>query len=342
MKKTIALLLIAVALMATGCSGSAEKLYVYNWGNYIDDTLLTKFSEQTGIEVVYEEYATNEDMYVKIKNGGSQYDLIFPSDYMLEKMIKEDMLEKIDVSAIENYKNVGDDFKNLAYDPKDAYSVPYLWGTVGILYNKTMVDEPVDSWEILFKEKYKQKILMLDSQRDTLMIALKLLGYSMNTRDEAELEAAKELLIKQKDLVLSYVVDNGKDIMLQGGAAFMPAWNGDAVELIRTNPDLDFALPKEGTNLWYDVMAIPKGAPNKAAAMQFIDFMLDAENAAENARSIGYATPNTEAFKLLDGALQNDKIAYPDKASLKNSEVFADPGEFLEVYNKIWSDLKMK
>ncbi len=342
MKKIIAMLLLCAALLTTGCSGSAEKLYIYNWGDYIDDALLTKFSEETGIEVIYEEYATNEDMYVKIKNGGSQYDLIFPSDYMVEKMIKEDMLEKIDVDAIQNYANIGDEFKQLAYDPQNAYSVPYLWGTVGILYNKTMVDEPVDSWRILFKEKYRQKILMLDSQRDTLMIALKLLGYSMNTRDESELEAAKELLIKQKELVLSYVVDNGKDIMLQGGAAFMPAWNGDAVEFMRINSDLDFALPKEGTNLWYDVMAIPKGAPNKAAAMQFINFMLDPENGAQNVKNIGYATPNKATFELLDSALQNDKIAYPDKSALKNSEVFADPGEYLELYNTIWSDLKMK
>ncbi len=343
MKKLIAIaLLLAIALSFSACGNSAEKLYVYNWGNYIDQDLLAKFQEQTGIEVIYEEYATNEDMYVKLKNGGSQYDVIFPSDYMLEKMIREDMLELIDASQLKNYGNIGYQYKGMPYDPTDSYSVPYLWGTVGILYNKTLVDEPVDSWAILFKEKYRDQVLMLDSQRDALMIALKLLGYSMNSRNEAELEEAKQLLIEQKELVLSYVVDNGKDIMLQGGAAFMPAWNGDAVEFMRSNPDLDFALPKEGTNLWYDVMAIPKGAANKAAALAFIDFMLDAENAAQNADSIGYSTPNDAAFKLLDADTQNNAIAYPDLATLENSEVFADPGDFLTVYNKIWSEIKMK
>ncbi len=343
MKKLIAILLmLSIALLVAGCGANSEKLYIYNWGNYIDQSLVEKFSEESGIEVIYEEYATNEDMYVKLKNGGSQYDLIFPSDYMLEKMIKEGMLEKIDVSQLKNYGNIADNYKDLPYDPTNAYSVPYLWGTVGILYNKALVKETVDSWSILFDEKYKGQILMLDSQRDTLMIALKLLGYSMNSRDEAELEAAKNLLIEQKDLVLSYVVDNGKDIMLQGGAAFMPAWNGDAVEFMRVNQDLDFVLPKEGTNLWYDVMAIPKGAPNKTAALAFIDFMLDAQNAAQNVDFTGYSTPNQAAYELLDDSFKNNKIAYPDADALVNSEVFADPGDFLEVYNTIWSELKMK
>ncbi len=343
MKKTIViLLLLSIALLVSGCANDAEKLYIYNWGNYIDQSLVEKFSEESGIEVIYEEYATNEDMYVKLKNGGSQYDLIFPSDYMLEKMIKEDMLEQIDVSQLKNYGNIADNYKGLAYDPEDKYSVPYLWGTVGILYNKTLVNEPVDSWSILFDEKYKGQILMLDSQRDTMMIALKLLGYSMNSHNESELEEAKELLINQKELVLSYVVDNGKDIMLQGGATFMPAWNGDAVEFMRSNKNLDFVLPKEGTNLWYDVMAIPKGSQNKAAALAFIDFMLNAQNSAQNTDYIGYSTPNEAAFQLLDDDLKNNKIAYPDMADLVNSEVFADPGDFLEVYNNIWSELKMK
>ncbi len=343
MKKVIAtILILCIAFAVSACGGSnTQQLYVYNWGNYINQDLLTEFSEKTGIEIIYEEYATNEDMYVKLKNGGSQYDVIFPSDYMLEKMIKEDMLEQIDVTQLKNYDNIGAQFKNLPYDPTNSYSVPYIWGTVGILYNKTLVDEPVDSWSILFDEKYKGQILMLDSQRDTLMIALKLLGYSMNSRSKAELDAAKQLLIDQKELVLSYVVDNGKDIMIQDGAAFMPAWNGDAVEFMRTNPNLDFVIPKEGTNLWYDVMAIPKGAANKDAAMQFIDFMLEAKNGAANATEIGYATPNSAAFELLDEATQNNKIAYPDTAQLKNSEVFSDPGDFIEVYNEIWSELKM-
>ena len=341
-KVWITLLLILFVLGLTGCGEKGKELYIYNWGEYVDDTLLESFTKETGIKVIYEEFATNEDMYVKLKNGGTSYDLAIPSDYMIEKLINEDMLEVIDYTKLSNYKNIGDSYKNLAYDPDNQFSVPYTWGTVGILYNKTMVTEPVDSWGILFDEKYKGQVLMLDSQRDTLMVALKYLGYSMNTRSEAELNEAKKLLVDQKKrgMVMAYVVDNGKDIMVSGGATFMQTWSGEALALSAENSDLDYAIPKEGTNIWYDGMVIPKGAENYEEALLFIDFMLRPENAAKNTEYVGYSTPNVEGWKLLPDETRNNPVAYPDLSVLKNSEVFLDPGDFIEVYNRVWTEIK--
>ncbi len=337
------ILLMIVGLTACGSDGTESKhLYVYNWGEYIDTALLETFKERTGIEVIYEEFATNEDMYVKLKNGGTQYDLIFPSDYMIEKLINEDMLEEIDMTKIKNYKYIGEQYKNLAYDPDNKYSIPYFWGTAGILYNKTLVSEPVDSWGILFDKKYSGQIFMLDSQRDSLMIALKLLGYSMNTTNEKELEEAKNLLLGQKDIVLSYVVDNGNQIMVQGGAALMPTWNGAAAAMIKDNADLAYALPKEGTNIWYDGICIPKNAEHYEEALAFIDFLLEPEINAANTEYVAYSTPNLEALKLLDPAIQNDEVSYPDITKLENSEVFLDLGDFIKVYNKVWNQIKIQ
>ncbi len=349
MMNTINKLILSLIILSLGISFSAcqvtdnsNKLYIYNWGEYIDPSLLDSFSEQSGIEIVYEEFATNEDMYVKLKNGGTAYDIIFPSDYMIKKLINEDMLAKIDTSKLSNYKNIGKEFRGLDFDPQDQYSVPYFWGTAGIVYNKKLVDEKVDSWQILFNPKYKGKIFMLDSQRDTIMVGQKLLGYSMNSTDPKELAAVKELLLEQKEIVLAYVVDNGNHIMVQGGAALMPNWNGAAMDMMKENPDLDYVVPKEGGNIWYDSICIPKNAEHYQQALEFIDFMLDAENAAVNTDYVAYSTPNKAALALLDKEVRENPIAYPDLTELENSEVFLDLGENLQLYNRIWNEIKIK
>jgi len=341
MKKISLLLVVFLILVVTvGCGAKGKELNVYNWGDYIDDSVIADFEAEYGIKVNYETFATNEDMYTKIKNGGTHYDVAFPSDYMIEKMVNEGMLETLDTTKLANYSHVGSSFKGLSFDPENQYAVPYMWGTVGILYNKQMVDEPVDSWGILWDEKYKGQILMLDSQRDSLMVALKLLGYSMNTQNLDELNEAKALLIEQKPLVMAYVVDNGKQMMIAGEAAFMITWNGEAVWMMEENEDLDFALPKEGTNLWYDAMVIPKGAENKEEAMLFIDFMNRPEIAKRNTEYIGYSTTNDSAMQSLSEDIRNNVIAYPEVSSLENSEVFRDPGAFIEQYNQIWTEVK--
>lgn len=340
MKKWIAIMMIAVvAMIAIGCSKDENVVYVYNWGDYIDEDILDQFTEETGIKVIYDFYETNELMYTKLKNGGSQYDVCIPSDYMITKMINEDMLQELDFSKLDLYDNIGQVYKDQAFDPYNKYSVPYFFGTNGILYNTDVVQEPVDSWEILWDEKYAGQILMNNSQRDSIMVALKLLGYSMNTTNLAELEEAKDLLLAQRELVLAYVVDNGKDMMLNEEAAFLVTWNGDAVQMMWEKDNLDYAIPKEGSNIWIDSMVIPENAQNVDNAHTFINFMLRADIAFKNTDYVGYSTPNVKAFEMLDEEMKNNKIAYPDLESLNDMEVFIDLGDDIKLYNDIWLEI---
>ncbi|WP_432663812.1 ABC transporter substrate-binding protein [Wukongibacter baidiensis] len=340
-KTAIISFILIMALSLAACGGEKKvTINVYNWGDYIDESVIAEFEEKHGINVNYEMYDTNEAMYQKIKPGAVNYDVAFPSDYMISKMIKEDMLHKIDLNNIPNYKYIDDNFKNLEYDPTNEYSVPYMWGTVGILYNKTMVKEPVDSWNILWDEKYKKQILMQDSQRETVGVALQKLGYSLNTRDLDQLEEAKLELIKQKPLVLAYVVDEVKDKMISGEAALAVVWAGDAVTMIEANPDLDYAVPKEGSNVFVDGMVIPKTSKHKKEAELFINFMCETETALKNTNYIGYSTPHTEAKKKLDKETANNPVAYPSDEVLKTCEVYRDLEDMVKVYDRIWTEVK--
>ena len=339
--KTI-LILAALILLSLGLSGCRDRptLYVYNWGDYIDESLIAEFEAETKMKVVYDTYATNEDMYVKMKSGGSTYDVIFPSDYMLTRMLEEDMLAKLDLLKIPNAQHIEERFRGLDYDPDNAYSVPYTWGTVGILYNTTMVDDVVDSWDILWDPKYAKEILMLDSQRDSIAVALLKLGYSINTLDPHELEEAGELLKEQKPLVLAYVVDEGQDKMIAGEAALAVVWSGEATNARMENPDLAFDIPKEGTNVWFDVMAVPKDAKNKDGAMRFINFMNDPEIALRNAEYTGYATPNKAARDMLPREVAEDRSIYPEEEDLVDAEIFVNLGQTLSIYDRIWTEVK--
>lgn len=332
--------LAILSLVLSGCKKDRPTLYVYNWGDYVDETILGEFEKETGIKIIYDSYATNEDMYVKIKSGGGSYDVIFPSDYMLSRMIEEDMLEKIDLSKIPNAKYIEDRFMGNDYDPNNDYSLPYMWGTVGILYNTAMVDEPVDSWDILWNPKYAKEILMLDSQRDSIGVALLKLGYSLNTLDPDELAEAGELLKEQKPLVLAYVVDEGKDKMVAGEAALAVIWSGEATYGRMDNPDLEYAIPKEGTNIWFDVMAIPKGAKNIEGAHKFMDFLNRPEIAFRNADYLGYAIPNAGGRALIPEEISNDRSIYPEEGDLVNAEVFVNLGQTLREYDRIWTEVK--
>lgn len=346
---------ISVALIACGVikeekssnntptNKSDNLLYVYNWGDYIDPDLLTKFEKETGITVKYDVYDTNEIMYQKLKSGNVQYDVIFPSDYMVQKMINEDMLLKLDMSHIPDYNQIGSKFKNLAFDSNNQYSVPYTWGTVGIMYNKTMVKEPVDSWNILWNPKYKDNVIMVDSPRDAIGITLKKLGYSLNSTDPNELKEARDELIKQKNsgMIRAYMVDEVKDAMASGEAALAVAWSGDAITMMDINPNLDFALPKEGSNKWFDAACIPKNAPNTQNAYKFINFLCQPENAAINAKYIGYSTPNAGALKILPPQITESSIAYPSDDKLKNFEVFTDIGpKATKKLDQLWIEVK--
>lgn len=345
MKKSIKVLVImslilVIGFISTGCGDNRPVINVYNWGDYIDPSVIKDFQKEFNVKVNYNTFATNEDMYVSIKKGGTSYDVAFPSDYMIERMIEEDMLEKINKDNVPNISNIEDRFLYLDFDPNNDYSVPYMWGTVGIIYNKEMVDDKVNSWDILWNEKYKGQILMLDSQRDSIAVALKKLGYSMNSRDTNELEQAKEELIKQKPLVYAYVGDEVKDIMVGEEAALAVVWSGDAVAMIRENENLEYVIPKEGTNLWFDNMIIPKTSKNKEIAEQFINFMQRPEIAARNTDYVGYSTPNYKAMELLPEDIVNSKVAYPTEEEMGDVEIFKDPKDFLKVYDDIWLEIK--
>ena len=251
------------------------QVIVYNWGEYIDPEIIDLFEEETGIDVIYEEFETNEIMYPKIQSGAIAYDVVCPSDYMIQRMIENDLLAEINYDHIPNLKYIGDNYMKMSrqFDPENKYSVPYLWGTVGILYNKKMVDEPVDSWGILWDKKYEDSILMQDSVRDAFAVALKYLGYSLNSTDLDELEAAKNLLIEQKPLVQAYVIDQVRDKMIGGEAALGVIYSGEALYCQQENPDLDYVIPKEGTNIWIDSWVIPKNAKNVENAEAFINFL---------------------------------------------------------------------
>lgn len=347
LKKIISIALTAImsSTLLVGCGQSkksSQVLNIYNVGDYIDEDLITKFEEETGIDVVYETYDTNESMYQKLKSGSTKYDLIFPSDYMVEKLISEDMISEIDYSNIPNYKYIMEDFRDPAYDPGNKYSVPYMWGTYGILYNKTMVDEAdLNNWDILWNPKYKGEIQMLDSVRDTMGIALMRLGYSINTQKQSEIDAAKNELIKQLPLVQAYVNDDGKDRLLVGDAAMGIVYNGDALVLMDENPDLEYYVPESGTNQWVDAMCIPKIAENKDYAETFINFILQPDNALQNVEYIEYSTPNQAAYDMLDEEVKNDPTSYPDEEILEKSDVFLNlPPKVQKEYEDAWTEIK--
>lgn len=351
MKKRIALLLPGIlALILTACgspSSAAEggEVIVYNWGEYIDPDTLTMFEEETGIRVIYDEFETNEIMYPRLEAGASAYDVVCPSDYMIQKMIQNDLLAELDFDKIPNAKaNIGAQYweQSDQFDPGNLYSVPYCWGTVGILYNKTMVTEPVDSWSILWDEKYADNILMQDSVRDAFMVALKLSGHSMNSVDEQELEEARDLLISQKPLVQAYVIDQVRDKMIGNEAAIGVIYSGEAIYTQRENPDLEYVIPKEGTNVWIDSWVIPKNAPNRENAEKFIDFMCRPDIALLNFEYITYSTPNDGARDLIeDEQIRNSEIAFPDLNSYGHLETYTwlgDDGDSL--YNELWKEVK--
>ena len=323
---------------------NGEKLVVYNWGEYIDPEVLTTFEEETGIDIVYEEFETNEILYPKISSGAIAYDVICPSDYMIQRMIENDLLSEINFDNIPNLKNIGKQYleQSRQFDPENKYSVPYCWGTVGILYNKMMVDEPVDSWSILWDPKYKDNILMQDSVRDAFGVTLKYLGYSLNSTDLDELTEAKNLLIEQKPLVQAYVIDQVRDKMIGNEAALGVIYSGEAIYTQKENPNLEYVIPKEGSNIWIDSWVIPKNAEHKENAEKFINFLCRPDIALMNFEYITYSTPNEAARELIeDESIRNSEIAFPDLSKYDNLETFQYLGtEADQVYGDLWNKVK--
>lgn len=335
----------------TKFKGKGISINVYNWGEYIstgaDEGTLDvngEFEKLTGIKVNYTNYATNEELYAKLKGGGTTYDVIIPSDYMISKMIKEELIQPLNMDNIPNYKYIMDNYRNLAYDPENAYSVPYTWGTVGIIYNAEQIDVPKEEidWDILWDEKYKDQILMFDNPRDAFAVSELLLGYSLNTENPSELKAAAEKLKEQKDVVQAYVMDEVFDKMAAGEALLAPYYAGDALTILEDNEDLDFVVPKSGTNLFVDAMCIPSSAKQKEAAEMYINFMCEPDIAFANIDYICYSTPHSGAYEMLDDEVKESHVSYPDSQFIADkTTVFVNlSDEANDLMKDLWTEMK--
>ena len=324
---------------------------VYNWGEYIstgaDEGTLDvngEFTKLSGIKVNYTNYATNEELYAKLKGGGASYDIIIPSDYMISKMIKEELIQKLNFDNIPNYSYIMDNFRNMAYDPANEYSVPYTWGTVGIIYDSTMIDmdESEIDWDILWNEDYASQILMFDNPRDSFAIAELLLGYSINTEDPEELKRAAEKLTEQKQIIQAYVMDEIFDKMEAGDALIAPYYAGDALTIMEENEDLNFVVPSSGTNLFVDAMCIPVSSKQKEAAEMYINYMCEPDIAYSNIDYICYSTPHSAAFEMLDDEVKNSPVTYPDNELIKNrTTVFVNlSDEANRQMQTLWTEMK--
>ncbi len=342
MKKVLAILVALMTLLAALPALAAEEVNVFNWEDYICDDAIKLFETETGIKVNYMRFTTNEDMLVQVRADPTNYDVIFPSDYIIERLISEDLLEELDFANIPNADLTLDWLETPSYDPEMKYSVPYMWGTVGILYNTTMVKEPITSWTAMWDEDYKDNVFMMDSIRDTIGVTLKMLGYSMNTRETDALNAVKDKLSEPKKLgiVKAYQVDETKDKMIAGEAVMGLMWSGDAAYAIGYNEDLAYVVPDEGSNVWVDAMCVPKGAKNKTNAEKFIDFMCRPDIALMNFEEICYCTPNTGAIALVDEETRADETLFPPQEVVYRCEFFNDISQDIQLYNRIWLAIK--
>ncbi len=344
-KAALAMTMILAAGMMTGCGGGDKRtLKVYNAGEYIDKSLINQFEKEYDCRIIYETFDSNESMYTKLMSG-EEYDVLIPSDYMIERLIKEDYLQPIDWSRITNSGNLMDVvMENAAYDPEHTYTVPYFWGTVGIIYDTTVVDEAdlSDGWNLLKNTKYSGNIYMYDSERDSFMVALKALGYSMNTTDMAQIEEAYDWLVEQRDTMNPvYVGDDVIDNMISGNKAMAVVYSGDAAYMITENENLNYFTPQEGTNIWYDCMVITKNCTETELAHQFINFMLDNENALANSEEVGYTSPVQSAFDEMKETTYAGVDAYIPRSDNENDEVFGyQEADIKKYFADLWTKVK--
>jgi spermidine/putrescine transport system substrate-binding protein len=339
-----ALLLYAISrLNSSQGFTSSNTLTIYNWGDYIDTDLIERFEEETGIKVIYETFDSNEAMMTKIEQGGTTYDIAIPSEYMIDKMRQEDLLVPLDHSKLPNLKNIDERFIDLPFDPENKYSVPYFWGTVGIVYNSKMLGgKKITAWADLWDKDLKNEILLTDGAREVMGMGLNSLNYSLNDIDEEHLQEAKSKLDALTPNIKAIVGDESRMLLEAQEAAIGLVWSGVASEIMAENEDLEYVVPKEGSNLWFDNMVIPKTTKNVDAAHQFINFMLDPKVAAQNAEYVSYSTPNKEALKYMPEEVVKDERFYPSPELTKKLEVYENLGKKnLAHYNELFLEFKM-
>lgn len=340
----IIFVLFLTSLHLQGKTGSIgkETLTIFNWGDYMDPQLIDKFEKEYGYHVEYETFDSNEAMFTKIKQGGTSYDLAIPSDYMIQRMRTANLLLPLDHSKVKGMDVINPKFLNLSFDPGNNYSVPYFWGTLGIVYNEKMVKSPPKHWEDLWNPIYKNSILMIDGAREVMGIGLTKLGYSINSENQKELQQSLAQVEKLMPNIQAILADEIKMYMAQNEAPLAVTYSGEAREMKENNPRLHYVIPPEGGNLWFDNLVIPITAKNINGSYDFINFMLQAENAKQNAEYVGYATPNEKAQALLPKNIREDKEFYPDDDTITHLEVYADLGhEWLEKYNDLYLEFKM-
>ena len=376
MKKALALtcaMTMAASLFLTGCGGSdyttmsgngsdsnsgdsngsgKRVVNVCSWGEYIDEDLIYKFEDETGIKVNYQTAESNEALYSLLKTGAGDYDVIVPSDYMIARLIDEGMLAELNYDNIPNYEKIGEQYKSLSFDPENKYTVPYTWGTLGIIYNSTMVDGDIDSWDAMFDEKYAGNVLMIRNSRDALAAALLDLGHDINTTDESQIREAYELLAdaKSKGVYQSFVMDEVFGKMEGSNAAIAMYYAGDYLTMLDNNPDLKFVVPKEGSNWFVDAMCVLKSSQHKDEAYEWINFIASTDSNLANMDYIWYASPNAEALaeypayyeeqygEPLDEEIYNI-MAIPDEER-ERCEIYVNlPQETLKFYDKLWTQL---
>lgn len=344
----IGLILILIGantyLHRQGSAAGSEILTIYNWGDYIDPDLLGKFSEETGYQIVYDTFDSNEAMYTKIKQGGTQYDIAIPSEYMIERLIAEDLLYELDYTKITGLEHIIPEFLDQPFDPRNRYSIPYFWGTMGIVYNESLLGtDVITSWNDLWHPKYKESIMLIDGAREIIGLTLLSSGYSLNSKNPDELAEVQSKLIDLAPNIKAVVADEIKMYMVQEEAALAVTFSGEAADMMWENENLHYVLPEEGSNLWFDNMVIPKTAQNIEAAHAFISFMLEPENAAINAEYIGYSSPNQTAIdNFIDEEIVADEQFYPDLNNIHNLEVYENLGlDYIGIYNDIFLKFKM-
>lgn len=340
-------LLICTVLIGTffvGCSkdSTTKEINFFNYGENIDEETIKEFEKEYGIKVNVDTFDDMETMYEKISSGGVKYDVILVSDALMPRMIKENLLKELNKDSIPNISQMDEEYLDLEIDPGNKYSVPYMFGTVGIVYNKDVVTEEVDSWDILWNEKYKNKVFMFDTYRDTIGAALKKLGYSLNSTNTKEIEEAKELLLKQRELVNPiYGVDNGTVMIPEGESDINMIWSGEGLNLQAEHPNLVYVVPKEGANFWIDSLCIPYNSENVEEAEKFINFVSDKESALRIADEIGYTTPNREARLEQPEEVRNNPNAYMPKEVMERCEIYVNlPSDVKKIYDEVWTDIK--
>lgn len=345
MKRSMAIMgaLVVAAGLLVGCGGQRDQkvLNLFIWTEYLPDSVLQKFTAQTGIKVNYDTYDSNEALLEKLQSGVADYDVVCPSDYMVSILISEGLLQKLDRTQLPNFQNLEPKFLNQKFDPNNEHTVPYFWGTTGLGYNKQKLTGPVDSWAVLFDEQHKGRILMLDDMRECFVVALKLLGYSLNETDPAKLAQAAELLKKQKPLVQTYNSGDFANLLAAGDVDLAHGYNGQIAKAVAENPDkLAYVMPKEGGTIWMDSLCIPAKARNAAAAHQFINFILQPEISAEIVNAMHYASANGAAKAHIEPAILNDAAIYPPDETVAHCEFIEDIGETVTELDKYWTEIK--